>query len=27
VGFPAGGFPGHTLAMPGAVADWLAAHG
>ena len=27
VGFPAGGFPGHTLARPVAVADWLAEHG
>ncbi len=27
VGFPAGGPPGHVLAMPEAVADWLAAHG
>ncbi len=25
VGFPAGRFPGHVLAMPRAVADWLAA--
>jgi uncharacterized protein len=27
VGFPAGGFPGHTTAMPQAVAGWLAEHG
>ncbi len=27
VGFPAGAFPGHVRAMPGAVADWLAAQG
>ena len=27
VGFPAGGFPGHTTAMPQAVAHWLAEHG
>lgn len=27
VGFPAGTFPGHVRAMPGAVADWLAAQG
>jgi len=27
VGFPRGGFPGDVLAMPQAVADWLAAHG
>ena len=27
VGFPHGGFPGDVLAMPHAVADWLAAHG
>ena len=27
VGFPHGGFPGDVLAMPQAVADWLAAHG
>ena len=26
VGFPRGGFPGEVLAMPQAVADWLAAH-
>ena len=26
VGFPQGGFPGHVLAMPQAVTDWLAAH-
>ncbi len=26
-GFPAGGFPGHVLAMPQAVCDWLAAQG
>jgi len=26
VGFPRGSFPGHVLAMPQAVADWLAAH-
>ena len=25
-GFPAGRFPGHVRAMPGAVCDWLAAH-
>jgi predicted alpha/beta-fold hydrolase len=25
VGFPAGRFPGHVLAMPGIVADWLTA--
>jgi predicted alpha/beta-fold hydrolase len=27
VGFPRGGPPGHVLAMPAAVADWLAGHG
>ena len=27
VGFPRGGFPGHVLAMPQAVAGWLAEHG
>ncbi len=27
VGFPQGGFPGRTTAMPQAVAGWLAAHG
>lgn len=27
VGFPAGRYPGHVLAMPPAVADWLAAAG
>lgn len=27
VGFPQGGFPGHVLAMPQAVAGWLAEHG
>jgi len=27
VGFPAGGYPGHTLAMPAAVCGWLAEHG
>ncbi len=26
VGFPAGGPPGHTLAMPTSVCDWLIAH-
>jgi len=26
VGFPHGAFPGHVLAMPQAVAEWLAAH-
>lgn len=26
VGFPAGGYPSHTLAMPEAVCDWLAVH-
>ena len=26
VGFPAGGPPGHTLAMPTSVSDWLIAH-
>lgn len=26
VGFPQGALPGHTLAMPKAVADWLAEH-
>jgi predicted alpha/beta-fold hydrolase len=26
VGFPRGGFPGHVLAMPQAVAGWLAEH-
>ena len=27
VGFPHGAYPGNVLAMPQAVADWLAAHG
>lgn len=27
VGFPAGGYPSHTLAMPAAVCGWLAGHG
>ena len=27
VGFPHGAYPAHVLAMPQAVADWLAAHG
>ncbi len=27
VGFPAGRYPGHVLAMPATVADWLAAAG
>ncbi len=27
VGFPAGGYPSHTLAMPAAVCGWLTAHG
>jgi predicted alpha/beta-fold hydrolase len=27
VGFPQGGWPSNVLAMPGAVCDWLAAHG
>jgi predicted alpha/beta-fold hydrolase len=27
VGFPGGRFPGHVVALPEAVTDWLAAHG